>query len=85
MIDQEKRNKLIPKFSFLNDFGKDISFCISNEVNFSESEEQKNWVLLQAGEFKDGKSANSLNQCIKQLLESFKTDELKRAQLFISV
>jgi hypothetical protein len=68
---------LIPKFSFLNDFGKDLRFIISNELN---DEGPEYWHPISAGEYIDGdETADDINRLIYALLSSYRTDELKRA------
>lgn len=55
-IDKQRRKFLIPKFSFLNDFGKDIMFRIANE-SYSECDEFDHNYTIQAGEYIEGNDA----------------------------
>lgn len=92
-FDDTRRKHIIPKFTFLNDLGKDLQFTINNEpglinfddINYWSDHGLRNVWTMKAGDYIEGKHAKDINNKIHELLKSFNTDELKRAQLYISI
>jgi hypothetical protein len=64
--------------------GKDIKFLISNDMK-KKTKNDEMWETIQAGEYISDKEAEHLNSRIFELLRSYGTDELKRAQLYINI